>query len=335
MNVAITTKYKIITFLKAYVKSMRLYYAFVTGIPGWVGVAFYAHIATNFKTVEVLPSVERKFVILMLLFLSWGINQIINDFLGRKEDRINAPRRPMVTGELHVGAAMILSGMLILATGLISWFYLEPIALIPLTFGVLLNILYEYAKGYGLWGNVIFGLMISMCPAFGYLASGPIHKPYFTSSRLAIWGLIWLINSLMTYYTYFKDYKGDKRAGKRTVIVKYGLRKARVFGLIGSVLPLLYFVVVYSQDFIVARVNRVFIVLGILAVFLQVWTGVLYYRNPIGKRTYFSLATNFRACICAQAALIALFNTELALILFIVSYIFVGFLFDLYPDAKA
>lgn len=335
MNDAITAKNRVKNFLKAYVKSMRLYYAFVTGIPGWVGVAFYAHIAVNFKTVEVVPSVERKFVILMLLFLSWGINQIINDFLGQKEDRINAPRRPMVTGELHVGAAMVLSGLLILATTLISWFYLEPIALIPLALGVLLNILYEYAKGYGLWGNVIFGLMISMCPVFGYLASGPIHTPYFTSSRLAIWGLIWLNNSLMTYYTYFKDYKGDKKVGKRTVIVKYGLKKARVFGLIGSALPFLYFIVVYSQDFIVARVNRVFIVLWILAVFLQIWTAVLYYRNPVGERTYFSLATNFRACICAQAALIALFNTELALILFIVSYIFVGFLFDLYPDAKA
>lgn len=328
-------KHPWIRFAKAYIKSMRLYYAFVTGIPGWVGVAFYVHIATEFRTVEVIPSVERKFLILLLLFLSWGVNQIINDYLGREEDRINAPHRPMVSGELHVGAAMGLSGVLIAATALITWVYLEPMALIPLGLGVLLNVAYEYAKGYGIWGNIIFGLMISMCPVFGYLASGPVNPPYFTSSRLAIWGLIWLINSLMTYYTYFKDYKGDKRAGKRTVVVKYGLRKARIIGVIGAVLPLLYFLYVYNSGFVLARVNKIFIILGCLSVFLELWTAALYYLNPIGKRTYYSLATNFRACICAQATLIALFNTELALILFIVSYIIVGFLFDLYPDAKA
>ena len=329
------SQHQLLRFIKAYVKSMRPYYAFVTGIPGWVGVAFYEHIATDFGTVEIMPSVERKFATLLLLFLSWGINQIINDFLGRAEDRINAPHRPMVSGELHVGGAMGLSAALILATGFITWFYLEPVALIPLIIGVFMNILYEYAKGYGIWGNIIFGLMISMCPVFGYLASGPVHSPYFTSSRLAIWGLIWLINSLMTYYTYFKDYKGDKRAGKRTIIVKYGLRKASILGVAGALLPLIYFISAYRAGFIVARVNRIFIILGMLSVFLEIWTAVLYYVSPIGKRTYYSLATNFRACICAQASIIALFNTELALILFIVSYVFVGFLFDLYPDAKA
>ncbi len=32
-------------FLIAYVKSMRLYYAFVTGIVGWLGVSYYQYIA--------------------------------------------------------------------------------------------------------------------------------------------------------------------------------------------------------------------------------------------------------------------------------------------------
>jgi geranylgeranylglycerol-phosphate geranylgeranyltransferase len=80
-----------IRFLRAYIKSMRLYYSFVTGIAGWIGVAYYEFIALSSTeyTTEIIPPTEKKLVILILLFLSWGINQIVNDYLGRKEDRIN------------------------------------------------------------------------------------------------------------------------------------------------------------------------------------------------------------------------------------------------------
>lgn len=32
-------------FARAYVKSMRLYYSFITGIAGWLGVAYYDYVA--------------------------------------------------------------------------------------------------------------------------------------------------------------------------------------------------------------------------------------------------------------------------------------------------
>ena len=61
-------------FVRAYIKSMRLYYAFITGIAGWIGVSFY-----NFCMPEHADAV-RSGLILVMLFLSWGINQIINDY---------------------------------------------------------------------------------------------------------------------------------------------------------------------------------------------------------------------------------------------------------------
>ena len=321
-------------FLKAYIKSMRLYYSFITGIAGWLGVSFYEHIATDFQTVEILPSVEKKGVILILLFLSWGINQIFNDFFGRKEDRINAPNRPMVSGELNPTGALALSSGLLLVTTIITWVYLEPVAILPLIFGVALNIIYEYAKGYGIFGNITFGLMITQCTAFGFLASGPTQAPFFTKSRLAVLGVVWLINGLMTFYTYFKDYEGDKAAGKNTLVVKYGLEKSRYIAIFSSILPALLFIGLYSFNRIEARVNTIFIILGIITVFLEILTGWFYYKSPKGKVTYYALATNFRACVCGQATFIALFNTELAMILFLVSYVFVGFLFNLHSDVK-
>jgi len=327
---------EMINFIRNYIKSMRLYYAFVTGIAGWLGMAFYEHIAeSQFRTVEVVPSVEKKAVILILLFLSWGINQIINDLLGLKEDRINAPHRPMVTGELEPQKALFVSLALMVISMVITWVYLEPIAIIPEILGILLNILYEYAKGHGILGNVVFGLMITMCTAIGFLAAGPTQTPYFTSSRLSILIMVWIMNGLMTFYTFFKDYTGDKATNKRTLVVIFGLSKSRIIAVASAFIPTIAFLIIYNGNFIMARVNNIFLILAVLTVFLQIWTGVLYYKNPVGERTYYSLATNFRACTCGQAALIALFNTELAMILFIVSYMFVGLLFDLHANSKA
>jgi len=41
----------VLNFIRAYIKSMRLYYAFVIGIAGWIGMAFYEYIAkSSFQT---------------------------------------------------------------------------------------------------------------------------------------------------------------------------------------------------------------------------------------------------------------------------------------------
>ena len=320
-----------IAFARAYIRSMRLYYAFVTGIAGWLGVAFYQFCCPD----QICHG--RNALILVLLFLSWGINQIVNDFLGLREDRVNAPNRPMVTGELNPRGALALSSALMGGVMILTWF-LNPLALIPVAIGVLLNVLYEYAKAWSLWGNAIFGLSIAMCTAYGFLAAGPTPRPLFTSNRLCAFALVALLNGLMTYYTYFKDAAGDAAAGKRTFIVRHGLHVSRVTGLLGAFLPTIVF-------FSFAKLNwlplgdvlfmRDFVFCGLITLFLQLWTAVLYFRHPTGERAYFSLVTNFRACVAGQVTLIAIFNGTLALYLLCASYVFIGFLFDLHKDARA
>ena len=338
------TAQNIISFIKAYVKSMRLYYSFITGIAGWIGVSHYEYIASHIgergtsglvRTIEVEASVTKKLVILIILFMSWGINQIYNDYLGRKEDRINAPERPMVSGELNPRIALIVSTSLLVLSAFVTYFYLEPIALIPLVAGVVLNFVYEYAKGHGIYGNVVFGIMISMCGLFGLFASGPMEI-FITKSRISGLLFIALLNGLMTYYTYFKDFKGDKAAGKQTIIVKFGIEKNRTIAILSSFLPsILFFIGYYGFEAFEIELNATFEILGCLTIFLQVWTGVLYYKNPQGEMTYYSLVTNFRACTCGQATIIALFNPELGMLLFLVSYVFIGFLFNLHTNIKA
>lgn len=318
-------------FARAYIKSMRLYYAFVTGIAGWVGVSFYHWLMPG------NVDYARSSLILVVLFLSWGINQIFNDYLGLAEDRINAPNRPMVTGELSARSALYVSSALLVGVLIVS-FYLNPWSLVPVIAGVLLNILYEYAKAWSLMGNVVFGLSIAMCTAYGFLAAGPNPDPVFTANRICAFVLVALLNGLMTYYTYFKDYEGDKFAGKRTFIVNHGLKVARRAGMIGALLPTLAYFLFLSLGWMTLDdilFKQQFVFCGLMTIFLQLWTAVLYYRSPSGERTYFGLVTNIRACVAGQITLIAIFNGTLALYLFSASYVFIGFLFGLYRDAKA
>ena len=105
----------------------------------------------------------------------------------------------------------------------ITWFYLQPAAVLFLAGGVLLNILYEYAKARGILGNLVFGLMITMAPLYGGYACGPTAATVFQPNRISVLLLVLVMNALMTYYTYFKDYRGDLLAGKRTLVVALGL----------------------------------------------------------------------------------------------------------------
>ena len=315
-------------FLRAYVRSMRLYYAFVTGIAGWIGVAYARFLHPD------TASLPLAALTLGILFLGWGINQIINDYLGLAEDRVNAPHRPMVTGELNPHAALALSSALLAIAGLITW-RLSPWALIPLFGGIGLNVLYEFAKGVPFLGNVVFGLMIAMCTTYGFLATNDGHPIVWTTGRLSVLLLVAIMNGLMTYYTYFKDYAGDRAAGKVTAVVMQGIQRSRTTAIAGSFLPSIVLWTLVALGAFESKITPTFIFLFLVTLFLQIWTGVLYYRHPSGPRAYFSLVTNFRACVCGQVMLIAFFNPELALYLYVAAYVFIGFLFGLHADHQA
>lgn len=310
---------------------MRLYYAFVTGVAGWLGLAFYDYCCPGGV------GLPRRLLILLMLFLSWGINQIVNDYLGLAEDRLNAPHRPMVTGELPVRPALTLSLVLLAGVAAVTS-VLNPWALVPLAVGIALNVLYEYAKAWSLLGNAIFGISIAMCTVYGFLAAGPLPTPLITSNRVAGVMMVALLNALMTYYTYFKDAAGDAAAGKQTFIVRYGIHVSRYAGVAGAFLPTAVFLVCMATGWLPWEdilYPRDFLFCAVMTVFLQLWTALRFFQQPSGKEAYFGLVTNFRACVAGQVALIAIFNGTLALYLLSASYVFIGFLFGLYGDYRS
>lgn len=323
------------SFSFVYIKTMRLYYGFISGIAGWIGVAFYFLLKeAKYQQPMTDDDYLRGGAVLVILFLLWGINQIFDDWLGLSEDRINAPHRPMVTGELSIRGALMFSGFLMIVTGIISFFF-NPWSVIPLFVGFLLNFLYNRAKSWGLVANIVFGVMVANCTIYGFLASGPkIAMPNYLPQCISVISLVILMNALMLYYTDFKDYEGDKAVGKRSFVVRHGIDTARYVGVFAAFLPCLLFLAFRHFGFFSFPLSQEFIYCAVMTFFLQIWTGARFFRHSSGKRAYFSNATNFRACASGQVTLIAAFNGQLAVYLFGIAYIFIGFLFGLHEDEK-
>jgi len=302
---------KIIKFIKAYVKSMRPYTFFVTGTAGTLGLLL----------IENQGGVGRNIVILALLFSSYGINQVINDLLGSKEDKYNAPLRPLVSGELNKKTA-ILTTISLFLIGAITTYFLNPYALIIYFLAYLMNIIYEWMKSIPLLGNVWFGLMIGLAPLYGALAS----------SNLSLYGvlcypnLIYLIilvatsSSALCYYTYFKDYEGDKKASKNTLIVVLGPWQARYLNFPISILPFFLTWFFIQFNLLSFEINYTFLFFISMAFLFSLYGGVFCFKNLDQVKK--ALELNFECTPLFLSSLIILLNPIIGIFLFFTSFVF-------------
>lgn len=300
---------KIVIIAGAYVRSMRPYTFFVTGTAGILGILL---VGAN-------QSVWRIILVLALLFTSYGINQVINDLLGSKEDKYNAPARPIVSGEIAHSTAILITVILVLV-GAAAVYILNPYALIIYFLAYVMNFMYEYFKGIPMFGNLWFGLMIALAPICAALVSGSLSFYEIMTYP----GLLWLAAmvaasaSALCYYTYFKDYEGDKLAGKRTLIVALGpVRAARYLNLPMSLLPfvLLWFCVGVG----VFKSNGIFLALAIVAFIFCQYAAFYTIKNP--GRSKEALEMNFECTPIFLCALAALFDPLLAIVLAMISFV--------------
>lgn len=277
-------------FFGNYIRSMRLYYGFITLTAGWIGIALFP---------GSVPA-ERQFLILSIMFIGWGVNQIVNDFTGRREDAVNAPNRPMVCGKLAPFPALAFSAAVILAVLVYSAFT-APLGMVPIAAGVALNILYSFMKGHGFAGNIAFGATILCCVWYGYVASGGGLFDFFGCNAAVALAVV-VINMVMTSFTYFKDVAGDRAAGKRTVVVLLGPQKAARVMQTASFLPLLLMAALIPLA--VAPITYMIPVVFSGSLFIH--AGFQFAENFSGSAAYHQLGMVFAATAASQAALVAL-----------------------------
>lgn len=309
----------------AYVKSMRPYLFFVSGMAGLLGVVFS----------EAHASVGRILSILSVVFLGWGVNQVINDLLGLEEDRINAPHRPLVTGVLPIKIAMLFSVLLFALGGFITYMLnAQALTLYFLVF--ILNIIYEYSKRIPLLGNIVFGLLLVPCVYFGAMCMNGKGLEILLDKKLLVLAIsIALINITAVFFTYYKDFIGDRDTGKKTIIVQLTPNKAKYLNYLVSVLPFSVILFLLSSPVWKESVNPYFLSFMFLSFVILQYTAFLFFKNPQGSNTYYSLKWNFRGAVLFKTSFIALVNPLMAGVLYVVNFILVGFLFDLHKDYLA
>ena len=191
-------------FLHGYLRSMRLYYGFVTGTTTLVGCLTSGHALAE----------GRTWLLFAMGFLAWGFNQIFSDWCDRTEDAINAPHRPMVTGELKPLPAFAVSAAGLAAIA-IAGYVMSPWTLAFLALGGVLNIAYSFLKRVPVVNCLVYACAISCCALFAIAGMAKRCPTLDEFEFIAAW--IVPVHFLMCHNSYYKDVKGDRAAGVRTL----------------------------------------------------------------------------------------------------------------------
>ena len=302
-------------FVKAYIKSMRPYTFFITGFAGLLGMLL----------VNSSVSLAQKIMVFSLLFLSYGVNQVVNDLLGLREDKINAPKRPSVTGELNRAKAIYLTAIIFIFGAVLSY-YFNPYALIIYLIGYFANFVYEYLKGVPLLGNLWFGLMITLTTFYGALAITDLTIVNILNNHNLIYisFLILLSSSTLCYFTYFKDYLGDKAVNKKTLIVLLSPEKSKIISYVLTIIPFVFLIIIFLFNLWDLKLNCIFMFLIVITFLMSQLT---FYFCCFNHKIRQALELNFLTWVLFEISLIALIIPQIAILLYFVSVLIVHLIF--------
>lgn len=298
-------------FIYYYLRSMRLYYGFITGTTTLIGCLASGHTLTEWRT----------WLLFVMGFLAWGFNQIFSDWCDRHEDAINAPHRPMVTGALKPAPAFAVSLVGLGAIAIIG-FLLSPWTLVFLGGGGLLNICYSLLKRVPILNCLVYACAITCCALFGYI--GAIGGSLALSEQLICTIISMLIqvipvHFLMCHNSYYKDVEGDRATGIRTLqTLSYSLAfLVSILFMAGEVVLLAVMTIIFSP-----MILPVFVIVLVLT--------ILYFVALSESR--FHQATNYNCQLCV--AMLHLMYLKQSWPVCLASLVIINLLFLWYRDEK-
>jgi geranylgeranylglycerol-phosphate geranylgeranyltransferase len=197
-----------------------------------------------------LPSVLWAFLVLAGLStaLVTGGGNVLNDLLDREGDRTNHPDRPLVTGEVSVGAGKALAvglfvGGVVVAVPVVV---VQPLVGALLAVAVAALLAYELrGKARGLIGNVTVAFLTGLVFLYGGAAAG--HAEIL----LPFAGMAFFATLSREIIKDMEDVAGD--TARATLPQRYGVARAATaarisvaVALVLSAVPLLWFVALRS-----------------------------------------------------------------------------------------
>ena len=164
---------------------------------------------------------------LLSLYFLTAASFVFNDIFDLEVDKANNISRPLVTGELSLNTAWVLWVVLTISgiSLLVFLVSLEPSLLLMASYA--LSLLYTVKiKKYGLPGNVVVSLLVSLSLVYGALS---VNRS-FPVSMSSIVFLVFLLNLAREVIQGIADAPGDSMKGVRSVSVRYGVRAAKILG---------------------------------------------------------------------------------------------------------
>ena len=308
-----------------YLRSMRLYYCFVTGTATLAGC-----IAARGVTEHLSVWDWRDTAVIVIGFLAWGVNQVVSDWFDRKEDALNAPHRPMVTGELAPRPALILSGSL-MALFAVMAYLVSPVSLLILIVGGLLNLLYSVLKWVPVLNALVYGAAIFCCTLFGLSAHCDLmgNGGHWILPVLCFWGLPPHI--LMCHNSYFKDIEGDRAAGLRTLPVLFPLFSLWLGMILSVGWTLLSAFLLYSMMFSPGSLPERLLLFGFLL--MMVYLICQLFRRLWKKEYHPATRLNCQLCVAWLWMIPSAFSPYWLIGMF-VFVLLIEILYRWYPDEK-
>ncbi len=190
----------------------------------------------------------------------------VNDALDREADKVSHPERPVVSGRVSPRQAGIFGAVLMTAGVAVSFYLGEFPALIAFGAAALLVIYSGVLSRLALIGNLTISFLSAVAVVFGAIAGGRMCPRAIWAGLIA--GAIHLPREI---FKDVQDYEGDLAAGRKTLPVVWGKKKASYFACALSAAAMLMIVLPYLAgvfgDYYISAAFVPFALCGIAAIF--------------------------------------------------------------------
>lgn len=249
MNETIAKKIRLMKIL-AFIELTRPFNYLVPVAGGLTGAV--VAMGYDFEIWKLLPAI-------VLPLLGYSAGQIINDYIDRHSDELNAPHRPIpskrITPQEALSSAALIYGIFVFASFSINFYA----GLITIT-ALILAASYSFLKKYGILANMIFPVIMSLIAPYASIVTTDMIPPVVVLIAITIFFYDFGMNIIGT----FKDIEGDKATGVNTLPVRVGPFKAAVIVAEVSLISLIFAFVPYLLGYL----NPDYlIILGIVLIF--------------------------------------------------------------------
>lgn len=253
-------------------------------IPYGIAMAMAAAMLTTYSSYNNLPSIPD--LVLIIIGVNCGISSgyAFNDYCDAEIDKINFPNRPIPSGRVSKREVLLYFSFLFIIATVIAYYFNPETLVVFIIAGVLINAYSSFLRRYyfsplfsSISAALIFvGVGLALNPA-GFLKPDGDILPV-PIILLALW--MFFANNAHVLSDASGDIEGDRKFGKITVPVKFGLPLASKLVLFNNSIAILISIVLGYT----ARLGVIYWI-GSLAggLFLLRW-GVKFVENPTSEQ---------------------------------------------------